>query len=490
MSFMSLASLLREVPQLRDQARSLQLVPPQSDGGAVQMTLFPNRSESVRIPVQVRVKKSTVATTTQLNLFDLPTEDRVEAVQVGSVYREGQHLFVEVNGVMYYTVALSTDSYVLEVRERGGVTTLYLSTEGGLFLPLEKKELVVNGGCGFNPNHRLTSFIGEGRNLFSLNEAFRFAQSGRDDELPMVLYGEKGVGKTHLLEAIATMVSEAGGVPVFTTGQRFAYEFVQSLPNQKTGARGDMSGFRNRHKRGDVLLVDSLDLLKSWVVLGEVYQLIRHYLACGKRVVCTMSCAPSLWYVAPKGLRSLLGAGIKMFPPTNAVRTAFVERALGGREITPEALCRILSAEASFQGLRKIADRLRVARTTGSIGLDLLGSLAGDLLPSTDREITAQEVLWAVLKVARIKDISRLQGCSRMRQLVVPRQVASFLLRRWVKHHNRPLSFERIGEWLHRDHSTVQHSVEAVENRLRRGDAETLEWVRRCEAEIGLSARP
>jgi chromosomal replication initiator protein len=293
---------------------------------------------------------------------------------------------------------------------------------------------------------RIVEAVGAGRAVRGLN--------------PLFLHGPSGTGKSHLASALVAAVTARA--PDRIAVQRTASDFAVTRPDDSQ-ADDDLAAVRD----ADLVVVDDLQHLPERAVERLVHLLDRG-LARGQQWVATATEGPARLTQLPGRLTSRLASGlvVGLDPPSPANRrsilASFTER--DGLAV-PDAVLDWLAefAAGSFRELEGAATRLAtLARLYG--GVPPLETVQEQFRAESDaRRLTVERIAQRVGRYYRV-DPGQLQGPSRTRGVLLPRQVGMYLARRLTA-----LSLEQIGAYFGgRDHSTVLHACRKVEEALDR----------------------
>ncbi|HEY5976985.1 MAG TPA: chromosomal replication initiator protein DnaA [Solirubrobacterales bacterium] len=331
------------------------------------------------------------------------------------------------------------------------------------------------GGEALNPNYTFDRFvIGEG-NRFAHAAALAAGEAPSEAYNPLFLHGPPGLGKTHLLVAIANYLQvNAPGLGVrYTTAESFTNEFVDAL--RKSGAEG----FKRRYRDLDVLLVDDVQFLEGKPnTEEEFFHTFNALYEGGSQIVLSADRLPSELQALAERLRDRFewGLTVAVEPPNLATRVTVLRRLIleagipdGEGDVLLELAGRI---NANVRQLHGALTRVIAHASLTSKPLD--SKLIAEVVPrsSTGRELPVEEIQQ---RVATAFGVSRAEliGSSRAATPLRARQVAILLTRE-----RTGLSLPEIGR-LHggRDHSTILNALRRIEV----GMAEDRELAERVE---------
>ncbi|RDE06831.1 chromosomal replication initiator protein DnaA [Sphingomonas aracearum] len=314
-----------------------------------------------------------------------------------------------------------------------------------------------------DPRFTFERFVVDASNMVAFNAARALAEPGVPRFSPLFLHSGTGLGKTHLMHAIAHAYLEA--VPaarvILMSAERFMFEFVQALRNRDTFA------FKARLRSADVLMIDDLQFIAGKdSTQEEFFHTIAEVMAAGKRLVISADRCPQGLDGVEARITSRLSVGLvaDIKAPDAAMRRAILnaKRADLPELRVPEEVMELLASRisASVRELEGALNRvIAYSQLTGeAITLDFAVATLGELLRGAERRVTIDEIQKAVSQHFELKPLDLV---SARRAVVVarPRQIAMYLAKRLTTR-----SLPEIGrKFGGRDHSTVIHAVRRIE---------------------------
>ncbi|HSX24485.1 MAG TPA: chromosomal replication initiator protein DnaA [Candidatus Andersenbacteria bacterium] len=280
---------------------------------------------------------------------------------------------------------------------------------------------------------------------------------------PLFIYGGVGLGKTHLLQAVgnAVIAANPGFTVMYVASEKFANEFVESL------REGTIQQFKKRYRDVDMFIIDDVQFFagkdKTQEELFYTFNTLHNQ---NKQIILSSDRPPSAIPALQERLSSRLAAGMiaDVKRPDYETRLAILseKRDLRGIDIDSDALSyiakNIQSNVRELEGaLNKVAGYYDLHHE--KITLEYARRVLKDLIEKPQRKtVNADEIISAVSSYYNISS-DELCGKSRKKEIVRPRQVAMYILRR-----ESNMAFPSIGEHFSgRDHTTAMHACEKIE---------------------------
>ncbi len=314
-----------------------------------------------------------------------------------------------------------------------------------------------------NPKYIFETFVIGSSNRFAHAAAVAAAEAPGKAYNPLLIYGDSGLGKTHLLHAIGHYVrSLFNGARVrYVSSEEFTNEFINAIRDDKA------STFHRRYRDVDVLLIDDIQFLEGKIqTQEEFFHTFNTLHNASKQIVITSDRPPKRLEALEDRLRNRFEWGLitDVQPPDLETRIAILRKKAATERLTapPEVLEFIASKiQTNIRELEGALIRVTAfASLNGQpVDLTLAEIVLKDLIPQGgEPEITASLIIAQTASYFGLS-IDELCGPSRSRRLVAGRQIAMYLCRELTE-----LSLPKIGQQFGgRDHTTVMYA----NNRIR-----------------------
>ncbi|WP_118135874.1 chromosomal replication initiator protein DnaA [Oceanicella sp. SM1341] len=340
-------------------------------------------------------------------------------------------------------------------------------------------------GSPLDPRYNFDNFVVGKPNELAHAAARRVAEGGPVSFNPLFLYGGVGLGKTHLMHAIALEYQRQfpGKKVLYLSAEHFMYKFVQSLRFK------DTLGFKQIFRSVDVLMVDDVQFISGkGSTQEEFFHTFNALVEQRKQVVISADRAPGEIDGLEDRIRSRLQWGLVVdLHPTDYELRLGILQSKAETHLAAQPDVQLASGVIEFLAHR-ISSNVRILEGAltrlfafaGLVGrridLDMVQECLADTLRASDRKVTIDEIIRKVADHYNLK-INDLLSARRARSVARPRQIAMFLAKSLTSK-SLPEIGRRFGG---RDHTTVIHALRKIEE-LRQTDsglAEDIELLRR-----------
>ncbi|HET8717314.1 MAG TPA: chromosomal replication initiator protein DnaA [Nocardioidaceae bacterium] len=317
-----------------------------------------------------------------------------------------------------------------------------------------------------NPKYVFETFVIGSSNRFAHAAAVAVAEAPGKAYNPLLIYGDSGLGKTHLLHAIGHYVrSLFNGARVrYVSSEEFTNEFINAIRDDKAAT------FQRRYRDVDVLLIDDIQFLEGKIqTQEEFFHTFNTLHNANKQIVITSDRAPKRLEALEDRLRNRFEWGLitDVQPPDLETRIAILRKKAATERMTapPDVLEFIASKiQTNIRELEGALIRVTAFASLNRqpVDLTLAEIVLKDLIPEGgEPEITASLIIAQTASYFGLS-IDDLCGSSRSRVLVTGRQIAMYLCRELTD-----LSLPKIGQQFGgRDHTTVMHADKKIRQLL------------------------
>ncbi len=316
---------------------------------------------------------------------------------------------------------------------------------------------------GLNPKYTFDRFVIGSSNRFAHAAALAVAEAPARAYNPLFIYGGTGLGKTHLLQAIATYLGEhdADLTARYVTSETFMNDFINSLRDKRS------EGFKHRYRHYDVLLVDDIQFIEGKEqTQEEFFHTFNSLYEAGRQIVMSSDRPPREIATLEERLRSRFEWGLitDIQPPDLETRIAILRKKVHaeGTHVPDQQVLTFIAGRISTN-IRELEGALtRVVAFSSLTGrlmtVDLAQEVLKDVFPQGEMpEISVERIQEAVVDRFGIS-LQELTGDRRSQAIVYPRQVAMYLCRELTDS-----SLPKIGKKFGgRDHTTVIHATSKI----------------------------
>lgn len=283
---------------------------------------------------------------------------------------------------------------------------------------------------------------------------------GQSKNNPLFIYGATGLGKTHLMHAIAHEILKQGKSFYYFTSDKFVNQMVNSLRKQK------IDEFKDKIKKADLLIIDDIHVIAGKQKSSEQFLLLLNdFMSKNKQVILASDKHPSALTDFDECLKSRLawGVAVALEPPELETRIQILQKKSKAQEVILPKECAIFIAQHIIANVRELEGALNkvlaISRLLNQpIHLELVQMALKDLIAIRVQAVSMDNIRKVVAEFYDIS-VKDLMGKKRLRHIARPRQVAMSLARELTNN-----SFTEIGQSFGgRDHTTVMHACEKVQ---------------------------
>ncbi len=318
-----------------------------------------------------------------------------------------------------------------------------------------------------DPRYTFDTFVIASSNRFAHAAAQSVAETPARSYNPLFIYGDAGLGKTHLLHAIGNYVHEhfPGRHVRYVTTETYMNEFVDAIRNAAT------ADFKRRYRECDVLLIDDVQFMERKESLQEeFFHTFNSLYGASKQIVLTSDRPPKAIATLEDRLRSRFLSGLitEVQPPELETRLAILQtKAERQKVVVPDEVLEFIATNVK-ENIRELEGALIRVTAFASLNRQPLSQeLAEEVLSDIvaagqPRRITPQVILEETCDTFGFT-IDELTGPNRRRPLVTARQISMYVFRELTD-----FSYPAIGRVFGgRDHATVIHAVSKIEGLMK-----------------------
>lgn len=314
-----------------------------------------------------------------------------------------------------------------------------------------------------------------------LNPAFTFEQfvSGKSNQIaysvcketsqnlgltkhnPLFLYGATGLGKTHLMQAVAHEISKQGKEFYYFTSDKFVNQLVNAIQHNK------IDDFKAKIKKADLLIIDDIHVIAGKPkTSSEFLLLFNDFISKNKQIILASDRHPNALTEFDERIKSRFswGLSVALEPPEIDTRMQILQKKSKGLGVTLPKECGLFIAQHVVANVRELEGALNkvvaISRLLSQpIELDLVQMALKDIIAIRVQAISMDNIRKVVAEYYDVS-VKDLMGKKRSRHIARPRQVAMALAREFTNN-----SFPEIGQSFGgRDHTTVMHACDKVQS--------------------------
>ena len=363
----------------------------------------------------------------------------------------------EVTGIDYEVIFLSEDdSRIGEIRS--------MSADASH----KKRTKTASEKAGLNPKYTFDTFVVGGNNNFAHAASLAVAESPGEVYNPLFLYGDVGLGKTHLMHSIAHFILNRNPKKkvLYVTSETFTNELIEALKKGKTADNESaMAQFRDKYRNNDVLLIDDIQfIIGKESTQEEFFHTFNHLHTSAKQIIISSDKPPKDIETLEARLRTRFEWGLiaDISAPDYETRMAILRRKIEldhlDRYNIPEEVLTYI-AENIKSNIRELEGSLNKLialyklNNPETIDIPLAAEALKDIISSYNNRVVTPELILDIVSDHFNITIADLKGNKRSASISVPRQICMYLMRTLTE---TPL--QAIGIILGgKDHSTIKY---------------------------------
>ena len=335
----------------------------------------------------------------------------------------------------------------------------------------------------FNPQFTFDNFVVGPSNRMAHSAAIAVSNTPGQVYNPLFIYGPPGVGKTHLLYAIANGIrkSNPNANIVYIKGDQFTNELVDAIKNGKN------IEFRSKYREADLFLIDDIQFIAGKEsTQEEFFHTFNKLYEEHKQIVMTSDRKPSDMATLEDRLRTRFEWGLTMDiqPPDYETRMAILKNKAYQLGLTlTDDVCNYIAINvtSNVRQIEGTVKKILAYRDLNNMPLDLpnISRAIDDMFKSEGNALpTPNLIISQVCKFYSFDEVT-LRGPQKTKGIAEARQTAMYLIRKLTN-----LSLPDIGKEFDRDHSTALHAIRKVEAGLKNGDTTLQNNIRDITANI------
>ena len=323
-----------------------------------------------------------------------------------------------------------------------------------------------------NPKYTFDTFVVGSNNKFAQAAALAVAESPGDTYNPLFIYGGAGLGKTHLMHSIAHFILEhdKNSRVLYVTSEEFTNELIETIRNGNNTA---MSKFREKYRNIDVLLVDDIQFIGKESTQEEFFHTFNSLHSAKKQIIISSDKPPKDMEILEERFRSRFEWGLiaDITLPDYETRMAILHKneEMNGYSISEDVIKYIATnIKSNIRELEGAFNKVMAGAKLEKkeVTLELAEQALKDIISPDEKKIITPDYIISVVADHYGVTPADLSGNKRNSKIVMPRQVSMYLCREII---STPL--KNIGKALgNRDHTTVMHGIEKIENELQTDD--------------------
>ena len=303
-------------------------------------------------------------------------------------------------------------------------------------------------------------------NRFAYEAAKKIAEEETVSFNPLYFHAGVGLGKTHLMHAIAWRIKELypDKTVLYLSSEQFFQRFIKGLQSK------DMDSFKELFRNVDVLLIDDIQfIVGKRQTQEEFFHTFNNLISRGKKIILSADSAPMELRGIEERLRTRLAQGlvVDIHPASYELRLSILREKMGAMNTELDESVLEFLAKSITSNVRELEGALKrlvahVELLGGKITLESARILLKDILHMTERQVKAPDIIQAVADFYRLT-VKDLRDKRRDRVVVRPRQLAMYLTKQLT-----PMALPDIAKFYERDHTTVMHAIKTIEEYLKR----------------------
>lgn len=317
----------------------------------------------------------------------------------------------------------------------------------------------------YNADYTFDNFIVGSSNSFAHAAAVAVAAKPAGAYNPLFIYGQSGLGKTHLMYAITNKIlaDKPETNIIYVKGEEFTNQLVEAISTKSTPA------FREKYRRADMLLIDDVQFIAGKVsTQEEFFHTFNALYEDHKQIILTSDRPPKEMLTLEDRIKSRFECGLlaDIQPPDLELRLAILKKKADSldldisKEVLQFLADNLKSNVRQIEGVIKKLSAIAFLKGT-DITLELVKSSVPEYLRDTEPvNDTVSKIIKITAEHFRVSE-DDLIGTKRTRDIRIPRNYAMYIIRKLT-----PLSLPEIGQIFNRDHATIHSNISTAEHMI------------------------
>ena len=340
------------------------------------------------------------------------------------------------------------------------------TSDSGVTLELE--------GSQIDPQYTFDNFVVGGSNRYLYAAAKAVAEDPGNSYNPLFIYGSTGLGKTHIMHAIANYINihNPSKTVLYSTCEKFTNDLIATIRSGKAYSQDGAQVFRNRYRNVDVLIIDDVQFLaKKQSTQEEFFHTFNELYGANKQIILSADCDPKEIQLLDDRLKTRFDGGLKaqVLPPDIETKIAIVQKKAEEKKHLVGLDVATFIAERSGDNVRSLQGMLNkviFASILDEVPVSL--KLATEVLANDGlKKESSEDVITTtriIDEVCAFYDVQKADLLSKKRnkELVKPRQVCMYLMTDLM-----PIPLDTIGQAMDRDHATVIYAQNKIDELMK-----------------------
>lgn len=337
--------------------------------------------------------------------------------------------------------------------------------ESGNNLPQANATASNYSNSTLNPKYTFDTFVVGNNNRFAHAAALAVAEAPATAYNPLFIYGGVGLGKTHLMHAIANeiLINNRNANILYVTSEKFTNQLINAIKDNKNEM------FRNKYRNIDVLLIDDIQFIAGKErIQEEFFHTFNTLHESGKQIIISSDRPPKDINLLEDRLKSRFEWGLiaDISNPDYETRLAILRKKaqLDNIIIDDDILCDIATKiDSNIRELEGVLNKLiaNASLTNTHITMEMAEKAINDVVTSGEKVLSIDLIQETIAKYFNIT-VEELKGVKRSNDVTFPRQIAMYLCRNLAQ-----LPLTKIGAGFgKRDHTTVIHACNKIEKEI------------------------